>query len=78
MQYLPQNGLYVYFRYDQNQTVMCVMNTSDKPQEIDFTKYAERSTGFTSAKMVVGSESFKTTDKPTIGSYNMWVLELGK
>ena len=78
MQYLPQEGLYVYFRYDKNQTVMCVMNTSEKPQEIDFSKYAERTAGFTKAKSVVGSESYTTTDKPTIGSYNMWVLELGK
>jgi len=78
MQYLPQNGLYVYFRYDNNQTVMCVMNTSDKPQQIDFSNYAERTNGFASAKSVVGSESYNTTDKPTIGSYNMWVLELGK
>jgi len=28
MQYVPKNGLYVYFRYDAAQTIMCVMNTS--------------------------------------------------
>ena len=28
MQYVPQDGLYVYFRYDAKQTIMCVMNAS--------------------------------------------------
>jgi neopullulanase len=30
MQYLPENGLYVYFRYDASGTVMVASNTSDK------------------------------------------------
>ena len=36
MQYVPQDGLYVYFRYDANQTVMCVMNTADKEKRNQF------------------------------------------
>lgn len=78
MQYLPVDGLYIYFRYDDNQTVMCVMNTSDQPQEIDFSKYAERTAGFTKAKSVVSNTSFDMATKTTIPSMNMWVLELGK
>jgi glycosidase len=78
MQFIPYNGVYVYFRYDNNQTIMCVMNTSDKPQAIDFTKYAERTTGFTKAVNILGTETFNTTDKPEIGSNEMWLLELKK
>lgn len=78
MQYLPVDGLYVYFRYDSSKTVMCVMNTSDKPQSIDFGKYSERTTGFTKAASVISSDVFNTTDKATIPGTTMWVLELGK
>lgn len=78
MQYLPVYGLYVYFRYDASKTVMCVMNTSDSPKEIDFTKYAERTTGFTKATSVISNDAFNTAEKTTIPGTTMWVLELGR
>jgi len=78
MQYLPADGLYVYFRYDAKQTVMCVMNTAEKPMQIDFSKYAERTTGFTKATSVVSSDAFNMADKTTIPGTSMWVLELSK
>ncbi|HUM46798.1 MAG TPA: alpha-amylase family glycosyl hydrolase [Chitinophagales bacterium] len=78
MQYVPVDGLYVYFRYDANQTIMCVMNTSAKEMEVDFTKYAERTSGFTSAKSVTDNAAFRVAEKPKIASNQMWVLELMK
>lgn len=78
MQYLPVDGLYVYFRYDTNKTVMCVMNTSETEKKVDFSKYAERSAGFTKATSVVSSDKFNTGEVATIPGMSMWVLELGK
>lgn len=78
MQYLPVDGLYVYFRYDKNQTVMCVMNTSDKPQQVDFSKYAERTAGFTKAANVLGTNVYNTAEAATVGGKTMWVLQLSK
>ncbi len=53
MQYLPADGLYVYFRYDASQTIMCIMNTSDKEKTIDLADFAERTQGFAQGKDVV-------------------------
>jgi glycosidase len=78
MQYLPVDGLYVYFRYDKDQTVMCVMNTSDKPQQVDFSKYAERTAGFTKAANVLGTNVYNTAEAATVGGKTMWVLQLSK
>jgi glycosidase len=78
MQFVPQDGLYVYFRYDSKQTIMCIMNTDDKAREIDFTKYAERTNGFSSAKSITSNNSYFTKDKMTIPAKRMWVLELQK
>ena len=33
MQYAPEEGLYVYFRYDNDQTVMVTMNISKETQK---------------------------------------------
>ncbi|MDB5193017.1 MAG: alpha-amylase [Segetibacter sp.] len=78
MQYAPDNGLYVYFRYDNNQTVMCMMNTSDKERDIDFTQFAERTEGFKQARNVVTGARFGTNKKLTIPAKRMWVIELSK
>lgn len=74
MQFLPVDGLYVYFRYDGKQTVMCVMNTADKEMKVDFAKYAERTKGFTGAKDVVTGNTVGSNF--TIPAKQMWVLEL--
>ncbi len=76
MQYVPDDGLYVYFRYDNNSTVMCVMNTSDKEKVIDLTKYAERTNGFTSAMNIVDGTILNSGFK--IPGKKLWVLELKK
>jgi neopullulanase len=78
MQYLPKEGLYVYFRYDEKQTIMCVMNTGEKEMEIDFGKYGERTTGFIKAQDILESRSFDLTVKTKIPTKTMWVLELVK
>ena len=49
MQYAPWGGLYVYFRYDDQQTILCAMNPGEKPHKIDFSQYSERTTGFNTA-----------------------------
>ncbi len=52
MQYVPQDGVYIYFRYDDKQTVMVVMNTSKEQKVISPGNYLERTTGFAKMKNV--------------------------
>src|SRR6476661_3012026 len=58
MQYVPADGLYVYFRYDEKQTIMCIMNTDSTSKQIDFKKYAERTNGFSTAIDVLNNKSY--------------------
>jgi glycosidase len=76
MQYTPYDGLYVYFRYDSKQTVMCVMNTDEKEKEIDLQKYAERTDGFSSAIDILNGEL--RGKKFNIPAKQMYILELKK
>jgi glycosidase len=76
MQYVPDDGLYVYFRYDTAQTIMCVMNLNNNSKEIFFSNYVERTKGFSSGRNVVTGE---TVSNPfTLPGKTMWVLELQK
>ncbi|MGG9972257.1 glycoside hydrolase family 13 protein [Ferruginibacter sp. SUN002] len=77
MQYLPEDGVYVYFRYDAKQTVMIVMNTSKEEKNISVDKYKERTTGFTQVLDVYTKKKTELKDFK-LGSYQAVVLELQK
>ena len=78
MQYVPVDGMYVYFRYDAKQTVMCVLNTSDAAKEIDFSKYAERTNEFGKAINIISNTNINVSGKVFIPAKTIWVLELKK
>ena len=56
MQYLPKDGLYVYFRYDAKQTVMTISHTGDKKVKPDWNWYQERLKGFARVRDVVSGK----------------------
>lgn len=39
LHYIPRDGLYVYFRYDEKQTVMVVLNKSRQDTTLDLTRF---------------------------------------
>jgi glycosidase len=76
MQFYPIDGVYVYFRYDANQTIMCIMNTNDKPMTIDLARFAERLKGFQLAYDVAAGQQFQLEKKMTLMPMYNLVLEL--
>ncbi len=76
MHYLPQDGLYVYFRYDDTATVMCIMNTSGQTKTINTRNYAEQTGGFQSATDVLTGQILDLGKSITIEGMHMLVLEL--
>lgn len=77
MQYLPNDGLYVYFRYTDKQTVMVVMNTSKEEKTVKPADYAERTAGFTQYKDIISKSTGALTDFK-VGSYQAVAYELLK
>ncbi|MEN9549798.1 MAG: hypothetical protein RIR12_2389 [Bacteroidota bacterium] len=53
MQYLPKEGVYLYFRYNKKQTVLTIYNAGEKTVSIDWQWYKERTEGFTQLKNVI-------------------------
>lgn len=53
MQYLPKDGVYTYFRYDNKQTVMVISNTGSHTFRPDWNYLAERTAGFTRLRNVI-------------------------
>jgi glycosidase len=76
MQYLPIDGLYVYFRYSKDQTIMCVMNTSAENKEVNFSNFLERTAGYKGAKDIIGGSS--VTSQFNVPAQTFKLIELIK
>ncbi|MBK8089718.1 MAG: cyclomaltodextrinase C-terminal domain-containing protein [Chitinophagaceae bacterium] len=76
MQFYPIDGVYVYFRYDANQTIMCILNTNDKPMTIDLARFTERLKGFQLAYDVAAGQQFQLEKTMTLMPMYNLVLEL--
>ena len=78
MQFLPEDWVYTYFRYDDKQTVMVVMNTSTDEKKLDLTRFAERTRGFTKATNILTQLVEGLTAEWKIPGKTIWILELSK
>lgn len=77
MQYIPKDGCYIYFRYDNKQTVMVITNTGDKKVKPDWKPFNERMNGFTQARNVITNKS-QPLEGLEINAGESLVLELKK
>ena len=76
MQYIPQNNVYVYFRYNADKTVMIVLNPNSSPASIDAAGFKERTGGFSSAFDIVNDKTYSLSDSLHIPATTTLVLEL--
>lgn len=76
MQFAPDDGIYVYFRYDNNQTIMCVMNTNEGSKTINLDRFSERTKTFTKATNVLTGSTADLGSSLTIDGWSMLVMEL--
>ncbi len=77
MQFVPQDGVYVYFRYDNRQTVMVVMNTAKENKNIAVKRFEERTKGFSKMKNILTGAVTDIKDF-NLDSYRSAVYELMK
>lgn len=76
MQYIPQDGAYVYFRYNDNKTVMVIMNTNDKEWTVNTTRFQQRMDKYQTAQNVISDEMISDIKNIKIPSFTTLVLEL--
>lgn len=66
MQFIPENGVYVYFRYTDNETVMVVMNTGTTKYALDAKRFAERVGKFNTATEIISGTTTNGIENITV------------
>ena len=77
MQYLPEDGLYTYFRYDPLQTVMVITYIGKEEATVKMNRFDQRTRGFTKLRNVLTGEVINLNDF-TIKPKQSFVFELMK
>jgi hypothetical protein len=74
LQFVPQNNVYVYFRYlepvkemaQDAEVVMVILNNSNKDQSLEWARFAEGFKGYTKGKEVLNNQTFNFEQKGTL------------
>ena len=76
LQYLPENNVYVYFRYNDAESVMVVINNNPEAQELDLARFAEGLDGSISGKDVISEATINLSESLSIKGKSSLVIEL--
>lgn len=74
--YLPQDEVYVYFRYNDHESVMVALNNSEKEQMLTLPRFAESLSKYTQGKDVITGETHPLGKTLSIAPKTAMVLEL--
>jgi neopullulanase len=77
-QYLPQDGLYVYFRHTSDKTVMVIMSQNKEDKNLDTNRFMENINGFTFAKNVLSDALISDLKTLKVPANSFTILELQK
>jgi glycosidase len=75
--YIPNDGVYVYFRYNCEESVMVVINLNDKESKtVSGAKYAESLQDLTSGTDIISGKKIENLDSFTIAPKTAMIIEL--
>jgi glycosidase len=74
--YIPENNVYVYFRYTDNQSVMVILNNSSKSQTIKTDRFRESIQNYTAGIDVMSGNNIELKNELTIDSKSVMILDL--
>jgi len=79
MQFLPENNVYAYFRYNKQESVMVILNNHpSETRTAEYKRYAERLAGYSSAYNIATGETIKDLKNISIPAKTAVILELRK
>jgi glycosidase len=76
--FVPQDGVFVYFRYNAKESVMVVVNNNEKDHTLDLKRFAESLNGFTKGKEIMSGKEISLQNSMNIPAKTPLIIELEK
>lgn len=74
--YIPENNVYVYFRYNETESVMVVINNNEEKQTFKTNRFLENIKNYQSGKDIFTERTFDLKNDITIEGKSALILEL--
>ncbi len=75
-QFVPENNVYTYFRYNEDEAVMVILNSNDENVELDTRRFAEATANYNSATDLLSEKTFNDFNTWKIPANTSMVLQL--
>ncbi|AZA83022.1 alpha-amlyase [Chryseobacterium lactis] len=76
--YIPQDGIFTYFRYDEKESVMVILNNNETDQTLDLKRFEESLKGYSKGKEVISGKEWMLQDKIVVPAKSSLIIELEK
>ncbi len=76
LHFAPENGTYVYGRYNDDTTVMIVLNKNNKRYKLELERYSELTGSFSTGRDVLTGNEYPLTDLLSLPPSSALILEL--
>ena len=76
MHFVPQNGMYVYFRYNEDETVMVVLNKNKSDSQLETARFKEAMGKFSRGTEIIRSELINDLSTLTVPARSAMIIEL--
>lgn len=76
--FIPENNLYVYFRHNDEETVMVVLNAQNESQDLKLDRFSELLDGYTRGHEIISGKTIEFGETLRVDALGSMVFELIK
>lgn len=76
MHFVPEENIYVYFRYDGKEKIMVVLSLNNKDVMLNLDRFNEIISGSSKATDIISGEAIELSDKLNVPAFKSLILEL--
>ena len=74
--YAPQDQVFVYFRYNEKESVMVIINNSEKDQKLDLKRFSESLKNASKGMEVISGKEFSLQNSLNVPAKTPLIIEL--
>lgn len=76
--YIPENNVYVYFRHNDKESVMVIVNNASDTQKINLSRFQENLNNISSGLEIISGKNIELKNELTIDGKSSMIIELKK
>lgn len=75
-QFIPENGIYVNFRYNDEKTIIVIANNNEQTKELDLNRFKEMLSGKTEGIEITSTKVYPLSQKVSVPAKTVLILEV--